>query len=289
MRRTIAVALLVVFVLSCTALAQQMGPPKVLRIGREDVKPGKGFAHEKYEASWTQAAIKTKQASPYLGMTSLNSNEAWWLTGYASFADLEKDSNNATLNAVDAQFEPGDAEYVSNNHTVIARYREDLSFGIEPLGAAHGFTVSTVRVRPGHNAEYEEIRKTVKQAVESANVKGVHSAVFQVVAGAPAGTFLVFSPFTSLAERDRPNEAMSAAMRDLGPKVADLQSKAILSSEAQIFTFNPKFSNPSPDMVAAAPDFWHPKAAMAKAAPAGDAKPAAAAKAADKTKAKAAQ
>jgi hypothetical protein len=112
--------------------------------------------------------------------------------------------------------------------------------------------------------------------------------VFQVIAGAPTGTYLVFSPFTSLGERDTPNEAMGAAMRDLGSKINDLASKAILGSDDQIFTFDPKFSNPSPDMVKAAPDFWKPKAAMAKAAPDAAGKPAMAAKP-DKTKAKASQ
>jgi hypothetical protein len=288
MRKFIALNVVLVFVLGCVATAQQMGPPKILHISREQVKAGKAVAHEKYEASWTQANLKAKNSRPYLGMTSMDGNEAWWLTGFDSFADFEKDRNNPSTIAIETQFSTGDAEYVSATHDVIARYRDDLSFGIEPLGAAHGFTVRTVRVRPGHNGEYEEIRKTVKQAVESANVNRVHSVVFQVVAGAPTGTYLVFTPYTSLAERDTPNEAMSAAMRDVGSKINDLASKSMISSEDQIFTFNPKFSNPSPDMVKAAPDFWKPKAAMAKASDMG-AKTATTAKAPDKSKTKTGQ
>jgi hypothetical protein len=232
--------------------------------------------------------MTVKNPRPYLGMASINSSEAWWLTGYASLGEMEKENSNAGYNAVMAQFIPGDAEYVSNTRNIIARFRDDLSYGVgEPLGAAHGFTVRTIRVRPGHNSEYEEIRKTVKQVVESGSIKGVRSAAYQVVAGAPNGTFLLFTAFTSLAERDTPNEAMTAAMRDSASKIADLQSKSILSSEDQIFMLNPKFSNPSPQMVAAAPDFWKPKAAMAKAS--DSAKPATTAKAPDKKKAKAGQ
>lgn len=289
MKKLIAVVVLAGFVLGSVAVAQQMGPPKILQIGREMVKPGKGVTHAKYEASWTQAMLKAKYSRPFLAMTSMNGNEAWWLTGFDSWADFEKETKNAQLNAVTDQFAPGDAEYISDNRGIILRYREDLSFGIEPLGGAHGFAVRTIRVRPGHNSEYEEIRKIVKQAVESGNIKGVHSAAFQVIAGAPNGTFLLFTPFTSLAERDTPNEAMSVAMRDSISKINDLQSKSILSSEDQIFMFSPKMSNPSTDMVAAAPDFWHPKAATAKAAPAGEKKPAVAAKPAEKGKAKTGQ
>jgi hypothetical protein len=265
MRKLIATAVLIL--LSCAAVAQEMGPPKIIQIGREEVKIGKGAAHDKYEAQWAKAMAKANPR-PSLGMTSMTNNEEWWVTGYESFADWEKDANNSATGAVMAQFIPGDAEYISNTRTVVARFRGDLSYGVgAPLGAAHGFSVRTVRVRPGHNGEYEEIRKMVKQAVESGNVKNVRSAAYQVVAGAPSGTFLLFTAFTSLAERDTPNEAMTVAMRDVGPKIADLQSKSILSSEDQIFVFNPKLSNPPKDMVAAAPDFWHPKETMAKATP----------------------
>lgn len=282
MRKFVAIAVVVGFILGSVAVAQEMGPPKIIQISREEVKVGKGAAHEKYEAQWTQA-MKAKNPRPYLGMASLNNNEAWWITGYASLAEMEKENNNAGYNAVMAQFIPGDAEYVSNNRSMIARYRDDLSFGVEPLGGAHGFFIRTLRVRPGHDNEYVELRKAIKEAVDKGNVSGVHSVVFQVIAGAPTGTYLVFSPFTSLGERDAPNQAMSAVMTDLGSKINDLASKAILGSEDNIFTFDPKFSNPSADMVKAAPDFWKPKAAMAKAAPDATGKP----PAADKTKAKA--
>lgn len=290
MKKFVAIAVLGV-VLGSIGFAQT-GPPKILQIGREEVKAGKGFAHAKYEASWTQAMLKAKYNRPYLGMTSMNGNEAWWLTGFDSLADLEKENNDAALGAVSAQFIPGDAEYISNTRTVIARYREDLSYGIAPLGGARGFNIRTVRVRPGHDSEYADIRKLVAAAVAKANDTSAHSVVFQVVAGAPNGTYLVFTPFTSLAERDAPpNEAVGAALGEDGrAKITDLAGKSILTSEDTIFTFNPKFSNPSPEMVSAAPDFWKPKVSMAKAAPDTAKKPAMAAKPAnDKTKAKAGQ
>lgn len=288
MKRTIATALVLAFVLSCAALAQ---PPKILQIAREDVKAGKAGAHDKYEAQWAAAMLKANVSVTSIGMTSINDNEAWWISGYDSYAQFEKETTDPKASAVMAQFMPGDAEYISGSRTIVAQFRPDLSYGVGgSLGGAHGFVVRTIRVRPGHNSEYEEIRKIVKQTVESGNINDVHSAAYQVIAGAPNGTFLLFTAFTSLGERDKPNEAMSAAMRDSMSKIMDLQSKSIISSEDQILMFNPKWSNPSKDMVAAAPEFWHPKATMAKAAPAaGDKKPAMAAKPADKAKAKAGQ
>ena len=137
MRKFVAIAVVVGFVLGSVAIAQEMGPPKIIQISREEVKVGKGAAHAKYEAQWTQA-MKAKNPRPYLGMASLNSNEAWWVTGFASLAELEKENGNAAYNAVMAQFIPGDAEYVSNNRSMIARYREDMSFGVGgQIGRAH--------------------------------------------------------------------------------------------------------------------------------------------------------
>src|SRR5437016_4872146 len=70
--------------------AMQQSPPKVLQIGREEVKVGKGAAHAKYEAAWTQAMVAAKYSTPFLAMTSVTGpNEAWWLTGFDSFAALE--------------------------------------------------------------------------------------------------------------------------------------------------------------------------------------------------------
>lgn len=287
MRKTVAFLITSTLLLAAVAFGQEMGgPPKILQIGREEVKTGKGPAHEAYEARWT-TAVKAKTKTPYIGMVSINSNEAWWITGYDSFAALEKDG--AATESVMTQFVPGDAEYINSTRGMIARFRDDLSYNVsKPLGDAHGFTITTARVRPGHVTEYEELRKTVKEAFTRGNNSNARFAIYQVVAGAPAGTFLVFAPFKSLGERDAQMGMASPFNAEEQAKLNDLASKAIISSEPQIFMFNPKFSNPSADLVAAAPDFWKPKATMAKAA-SGDAakKPAAtAAKATDKSKEK---
>ena len=47
------------------------GPPKVLQIFREDVKVGKGAAHEKLEAAYAQAFKKAKWPTTYLAMSSV--------------------------------------------------------------------------------------------------------------------------------------------------------------------------------------------------------------------------
>jgi len=282
MRKTVALSAAAILLLGMVAIAEDMNnaPPKLLEITREDVKPGKGPAHDAYEAKWT-AAVKTKSSRPYLGMASLNSNEEWWIIGYDSWADLEKEG--AATDSVMTQFIPGDSEYINGSRRMIARYRDDLSNVSKPLGDAHGFAIRTTRVRPGHTAEFEDLLKTVKAAFAR---QSLQFAAYQVAAGGPVGTFLTFRPFKSLAERDAAAAAASPFNSDEQAKINDLASKSVMQSDDAIFMFVPKISNPSKEMIAAAPDFWTPKPVMAKAkAPAADAKPAAAAKAQDKSKA----
>ena len=252
--------------------AAPMGPPKIIQIVREEVKPGKGAAHEKWEASWTQAMVRAKFTTPQLAMTAVTgNNEAWYISGYDSFGALEADmkmiDSTPAMSSVMQQYSAGDSEYISGTRTMVARYREDLSYQAPiKLGEMRYFQVRTVRVRPGHNDDYAAIRKLINDARTKASLD-LHQAVFEVQSGAPTGTFLVFTPAKSMAENDAPpNPAMRDAM---GPeeaqKLSDLVSKAIISSEDAIFAFSPKMSNLSPAMAAQSPDFWKPKASSAVA------------------------
>ena len=94
MRRIcVSLCALVLLALPIALVAQDaapMGPPKVIQIVREEVKPGKGAAHEKWEASWTQAMVRAKFTTPQLAMTAVTgNNEAWYISGYDSFGALE--------------------------------------------------------------------------------------------------------------------------------------------------------------------------------------------------------
>src|SRR5713226_1172009 len=69
--------------------AQQPGPPKVLRIFREDIKEGKSAAHEKVEARWAQMNARLKYPANSLALTSLTgTGQAWFLEGHDSFAAI---------------------------------------------------------------------------------------------------------------------------------------------------------------------------------------------------------
>jgi hypothetical protein len=259
------------------ALAQEQttsGPPKVLQIIREEVKPGKGAAHEKVEAGWPRAFANAKSPTHYIAMTSVTGpSEAWFVSGFDSLASWEKDrldnEKNTALTAELNQLDEKDGALLSGIRSVVATYREDLSYratGVN-IGQMRYFYVNTFRIRPGHENDYIQANKIVRDAHEKANVPE-HWAVFQVMSGMPSGTYLTFQPLKSLAEVDAfpqtHGKAYQEATGDDGrQKLRELASAGTLSSEVAIFSFSPKMSYASKEVASADPDFWTPKALVA--------------------------
>ena len=267
------------------------GPPKVVQIYREEVKPGKVAAHEKVEAGWPRAFAKAKWPTHYLAMVSVTGpSEAWFLTGFDSLAAWEKDTRaaekNTALTAELDQLSAKDGELLSGGRGLVSVYRDDLSYraGVN-IGQMRYFYLTMVRVRPGHDIDFAEWNKIIRSAHEKADVPE-HWAVFQVTLGMPTGTYLIFQPLKLLTEVDdfpqTHGKAYQDATGDEGrKKLRELASAGILSYETNIFAFNPKMSYVSKETAAADPDFWtpKPKAAVKPAAAEKEAaKPAAPAK-----------
>jgi hypothetical protein len=265
--------------LSAALVAQAQepsGPPKVLQIFREEVKPGKEAAHAKVEAGWPRAFASVKSPTHYLAMVSITGpSEALFVAGFDSLAAWEKDrqnnDKNAALTAQLDRLSEKDGELLSGGRSIVAIYREELSYrsaGIN-IGQMRYFYVTTFRVRPGHDNGFVEANKIVRAAHEKADVPE-HWAVFQVISGMPTGTYLTFQPLKSLAEVDAFPQTHGKAYReaigdDGRKKLSELASAGSLSSETNIFAFSPKMSYVSKETVAADADFWKPKT-VAKAA-----------------------
>jgi hypothetical protein len=185
------------------------GPPKVLVIIREFVKPGKsGMTHEKTESAFVQAFTRAKWPTHYLAVDSLSGKlRSLFLIGYDSFEAWEKDSQatqkNAALTAALDRAGVVDGELLSEVDTGAFRYSEEYSLGASAVNIANMryFEISAFHVRPGHHKEWDEAVKLVMAAY--AKIPDVHWATYEAVYGADGGTYVVFTPMKSLAEVDR--------------------------------------------------------------------------------------
>lgn len=252
-------------------------PPQVLTIFREEVKAGRGAAHERLEAGYVAAFRKAKWNTYSLAMTALAGNgDAWFMTGYPSLEAWETDRRNQSKNAeLVSEFDrldEMDTQFRTSQRQMVARLREEMSY--QPnIDVAHMryFNVITFRVRPGHDMQFADAVKLIRGAYEKAKVDR-HWAIYSVVSGAPAGTYLVFLPMKSLKEMD-PNaemqKALAAAMGDDGEKQLDkIASDAYISMESTIYAFSPRMSYVPKEWEDADAAYWRPKpATVAKAAP----------------------
>jgi hypothetical protein len=265
----------------------EAGPPPVLQIFREEVKPGKGAPHEKSEIAWAAAYKKANLKYYYLGTTTMTGpTEAWFFNGYSSMEDAEKATAALAANkAVQAEVDKvnvSDGDLLSSARSMYAFYNEELSYRPKfNVGEYKYFMVDTYRVKPGHMDKFVEMRKLVNSAHEKANIDE-HMVVYNVGLGAPAATVLVFQPVKSLKEWDEGGKthgkgsAYYEAVGDEGRKLFTEFSR----EDQQFFVrdflaISPAMSVMSEKVMAANPEFWQPKTAMAKAPAVKAAKPAA--------------
>lgn len=243
-------------------------PPKVIQIYREVLKPGHGPAHAKTEAGWPAAFGKADWPSHYIAMTSTSGpSEAWFISGWDSYAAYEKDSKDIEKNtALQAELDrlgQVDGEHLNSMVSMFATYREDLSYrAAVNIPEMRYFMLTTYRVKPGRGADFVAARKLVQAAHEKANMDE-HWATYQVSSGAAAGTYLLLLPMKSMAELDAAQQMHGKPYEDaLGEenskKVADLMNASLDSSTAVLFAFSPKMSYPPKDWIAA-DAFWAPK------------------------------
>src|SRR5580658_9386038 len=101
---------------------QASAPPAVLHIFHEDIKEGKGAAHEKTEAAFMQAAAKANYPPHILGLTALTgASQAWFLEGHDTFASIAQAASvldTAEFVVLDA----ADAELRTGSQSMIAVY-----------------------------------------------------------------------------------------------------------------------------------------------------------------------
>jgi hypothetical protein len=269
--------------LQVAAAQESMGPPKVLVIQREFLKPGKGGAiHERSESAFVRAMSAAKWPTHYLGMESMSgATRALFLTGYPSFAAWEKDNldtaKNTTLSASIDRAIVSDGDLLTSFDQGVFMYREEgsLRAGTVDLPRSRYFEISVFHVRPGHAKEWEDLVKLYKEGYEK--VPDAKWALFESVYGADnGGMFLVFNPMKSLAEVEQGFADLKKFVDALGEnkmkQLGELTASCIESQQTNLFRFNPKISYPEDSWIKADPSFWRPK--MVATPSKGDSKPA---------------
>jgi hypothetical protein len=280
----LSVGLCLLYLGSGIASAQEptAGPPKVLVIQREYLKPGRaGSMHEKTESAFVRAMSVAKWPTHYFGMDSLSGpSRSLFFIGYPSFEAWEKDTlatqKNTTLSAALDRASSADGDLLSLYESSISVYRDDMSLrSTVNIAQMRYFEITQFVVRPGHEKEFEALAKMYVDGFGKA-VPAAHWATFERQYGASTGdsvggVFIVLNPMKSLAEVDSgfgDSKKFADAMSESDKKkMAELTAACIDSSQTNLFAFNPKESY-APDEWIKADSFWKPKGAAPAAKPA---------------------
>ena len=269
-------SLFILIFFAAPALAQEppMGPPKVLLIVREEIKPGMMPAHTRHSGEFVHVFNQLNTSNHRIAMVPVagNENEVLYITAAESFAEIETinrstDQKMGSANGnirvkLDALEKEAPGMHAAMRD-MLAVYRPELSFnpGVN-IAKMRYFTITTTRIRPGFDSAYAEyIQKVINVARQKAKADDLHVAVFQVISGAPTGTYMIFRPMKSLAELDNPiGMKVRAAMTDDQRKDADKAVReAIMSSDVTTYAFSPGMSFVDREFAAMDSAFWSPK------------------------------
>jgi hypothetical protein len=265
-------------------LAQDAGPPKVIAVAREEIKPGRGTAHAKSAASFVAAVNRANAPIRRIALTPISGDEnvLVYVQGFGSFADVEAAHKqmeetiaaNAAFKAELDRLDREEADQHTSQRTALYTLRSDLSYhprSGEETGRARFVSIGTIRIKLGRIPDYVEYTKALNAAREKANVD-VHTAVYQVSSGASAGTFLTFTSLRSLSDIDDNRQKMEQSQKGLdealgGAEVVKqrrmLLSEIVADAYTTLYAMEPSLSRPPALIAAADPDFWNPKPAAA--------------------------
>jgi hypothetical protein len=271
MRFTLTIAALSgIAVLGLPVYAQEMKPAPVLNIIREAIKEGRTTAHEKVEGDWAATLRRANHPARYVALAAMSgTSEVWFVQPMPSFAaneDYEKASEKEPLKSALAMLDARDGELRASSRTMWAAFRPDMSYHADKFNPSKTryVMVGTFRVRIGRDADFLAGGKMYLGALEKAHIDEC-TVAYQVVAGAPSGTYLFFTMMESMKVMDEQPARMQAIMQAMGADNFTQFMKGagdlFVSIDDTMLEVKPGMSYPPQQFTDADPGFWKPKAA----------------------------
>ncbi len=224
----------------------------LLRIVRHEVRPSKARLQRAVAVKQREAFESVRWPVPYkTWFVASGQPEMWFVSTFDSYGSWSRDEQQQDLSrelrdALDT-IERTHGDIVARTTTILATLRADLSFQPAPVLANEGaVSITIVRTKPGHAADYAAERRIIKDAHEKAGTKERYS-VYQVSSGLPAGTFLLVIPYKNLGELDDVptihGAPYEAALGDEGrTRSRELIASATVDSETLLLVVDPHAS-----------------------------------------------
>ncbi len=256
MKRT----LLVLLCAACAAAQSPSDPPQLLRIVRNITRSGA-------DPVAVQPYIDAKAAVTVFGMTAISgASETWLIEAHDSFASIEAldhvlgtvTSAGAAFNAT--VFAPAD-DVFAPSRTLIALYHPGWSYrpeeAIKLMSRAHYYSIAIYRSPTASDNDFADFVRSRRVGLESLNLDRPDLA-YEVVSGAPLGTYILIAPLLSLKVLDDGLTARIAS-GDIHPRKEKTAAEVAFGREHLLFRVEPKMSYVTEAIAEADPEFWNPK------------------------------
>ena len=217
-------------------------------------------------------AVAAPPARPYgearaavnvIGLTAVTGpRETWLMEWHESFASIEAldkaIAGLASRNTANGFPDSAGEDILPPSRTLIGVYRPDWSYRAEQavrlLPAARYFHVSIYRIHPGGEAEFGETVRLRRFGMDKANLDRPDLA-YQMISGAPSGTFVFLAPLSSLRMLDDVLAKMPLyfeATAGARKGAAEVE----ISREHLLLRVEPRISYVSDDFASADHAFW---------------------------------
>jgi hypothetical protein len=255
---------------AATALAQGVPTtqPKFMHIFREQVKPGRAADHAKWEAGWPAAFEKAKSPFNYIALQSITGPpEVWYVSPLGSQAAygemIAAEEKDPALQAELERLAKGDGDFLSEQNAMQAVAMPELSHGAFPqIGKMRYYEITTFRVRPGHQDAWIAATKAYKAAT-ARSAPDASWRTYDVVAGAPGGTYLIFSSVGAFAEFDKMMQESEATWKGVtaeeGAVLGKFMKESVISVGSNRYRLSPGQSYVNAETKAQDPAFWSAK------------------------------
>lgn len=249
-----------------TPLSVATGPPKLLLLVHQSFLPAKDSARQKLDMAMSRACEKLDLPNAWIDLEPVTGpSERLSFDPFDSFEQMEHAAaewpkifaSNPEVGRIQEQLQ---ALLVSQRSIVLVR-RDDVGYRANTIDLSKARIMRTleVRVRPGRDKDFVDAFKVLASAYEKTN-SDLPWVVYQVNAGMPSPTFLIFVPMHALRQNDdliSRRQAIQAAEGEAGfEQMQQIARDAYESTESNIYAVSPQMSHVSADFAAGDPSFW---------------------------------
>jgi hypothetical protein len=238
MKRSI---LLFWFAVSCA----QAQPPNLIRLVRQ---------------GQIQPYIMGRAPVSVLGMTAMTGPaENWLIEMHDSFASLDNVDKVLSGVSLPTQDPAAFPDLLAQSRNLVASYRPGMSYraeeGVQIFPKMRYMDLAIIRIRPGTEADLAKLLKLRSFSLDSINADRPE-IVYQVVSGAPAGTYLVLAPMTSLSTLDAARANTPAYAEGAAEAAKKMAADTELVREHVWLRIRPRLSYVSDEFASQDPVFW---------------------------------